>query len=77
MCELFIGVFVDCSLHGATSHTPRRTFTIKLADKDVGVLAELARHSSISVTQRYVDVNDAQMASAVDLLYWLSVHSLQ
>jgi integrase/recombinase XerD len=32
------------------------------------VLAELAGHSSISVTQRYIDVNDEQMANAVELL---------
>jgi integrase/recombinase XerD len=34
----------------------------------VRVLAELAGHSSISVTQRYIDVNDAQLARAVELL---------
>ena len=51
-------------------HTPRRTFITQLADKGVGVrvLAELAGHSSISVTQRYIDVNDAQLARAVELL---------
>ena len=51
-------------------HTPRRTFITQLANKGVvvRVLAELAGHSSISVTQRYIDVNDAQLASAVELL---------
>ena len=34
----------------------------------VRVLAELAGHSSIAVTQRYIDVNDEQMANAVELL---------
>ena len=70
MCQLFLTVFADCGLHGATSHTPRRTFITQLADKGVGVrvLAELAGHSSISVTQRYIDVNDAQLARAVELL---------
>jgi integrase/recombinase XerD len=34
----------------------------------VRVLAELAGHSGISVTQRYIDVNDSQLASAVELL---------
>jgi len=70
MCQLFLTVFADCGLRGATSHTPRRTFITQLANKGVGVrvLAELAGHSSISVTQRYIDVNDAQMARAVELL---------
>jgi hypothetical protein len=30
-------------------------------------LAELADHSSIAVTQRYIDVNEAQMKAAVEL----------
>jgi integrase/recombinase XerD len=34
----------------------------------VRVLAELVGHSSIAVTQRYIDVNDAQLARAVELL---------
>ena len=69
MCQLFLGVFADCG-RGATSHTPRRTFITRLANKGVGVrvLAELVGHSSISVTQRYIDVNDAQLARAVELL---------
>ena len=68
MCQLFLTVFADCGLRGATSHTPRRTFITQLANKGVGVLAELAGHSRISVNQRYIDVNDAQMARAVELL---------
>ena len=70
MCQLFLAVFADCGLRGATSHTPRRTFITQLANKGVGVrvLAELVGHSSISVTQRYIDVNDAQLARAVELL---------
>ena len=70
MCQLFLAEFAKCGLRGATSHTPRRTFITQLANKGVGarVLAELAGHSNISVTQRYIDVNDAQLARAVELL---------
>lgn len=32
------------------------------------MLAELAGHRSIQTTQRYIDVNDEQMANAVELL---------
>ena len=31
-------------------------------------LAELAEHSSIQTTQRYIDVNPQQMSAAVELL---------
>jgi integrase/recombinase XerD len=70
MCQLFLNVFSDCGLKGASSHTPRRTFITRLANKGIGVrvLAELAGHSSIAVTQRYIDVNDTQLAQAVELV---------
>jgi integrase/recombinase XerD len=68
MCQLFLTGVADCGLRGATLHTPRRTFITQLANKGVRVLAELAGHSGISVTQRYIDVNDSQLASAVELL---------
>ena len=37
MCQLFLTVFADCGLRGATSHTPRRTFITQLANKGVGM----------------------------------------
>jgi len=48
----------------------RRTFITELASKGVSVrvLAELAGHSSIQTTQRYIDVNPQQMTAAVELL---------
>jgi integrase len=48
----------------------RRTFITRLADKGIGVhvLAALAEHSSIAITQLYIDVNDEQLANAVELL---------
>ena len=70
MCQLFLNVFSDCGLKGASSHTPRRTFITRLANNVIGVhvLAELAGHSIIAVTQRYIDVNDTQLAQAVELV---------
>ncbi len=60
----------DCGLKGATSHSGRRTFITKLANAGINVrlLAELAGHKHISTTQRYIDVNDTQLAHAVELL---------
>jgi integrase/recombinase XerD len=70
MCQLFLNIYKACGLSDASSHSGRRTFITRLANKGVGVrvLAALAGHSSISVTQRYIDVNDVQLANAVELL---------
>lgn len=70
MCQLFLNIYKACGLSDASSHSGRRTFITRLANKGVGVrvLAALAGHCSIAVTQRYIDVNDAQLANAVELL---------
>ena len=57
-CQIFHSVFADFELRYATSHTPRRTFITQLANKGL-VFAELDGHNSISVTQSYIDMNDA------------------
>jgi integrase/recombinase XerD len=55
---------------GATSHSGRRTFITKLASKGVSAkaLMTLAGHKHLSTTQRYIEVNDAMLRAAVDLL---------
>ena len=70
MCQLFLNIYKACGLSDASSHSGRRTFITRLANKGVGVrgVAALAGHSSISTTQRYIDVNDTQLANAVELL---------
>ena len=47
----------------------RRNFIPNLAIKGIGmrVLASLAGHRSIAVTQKYIDVNDDMMRNAVEL----------
>jgi integrase/recombinase XerD len=47
----------------------RRSFITNLANKGIGVrmLASLAGHRSIAVTQKYIDVNDDMMRNAVEL----------
>lgn len=51
-------------------HSGRRSFITRLANKGINVrlLAALAGHSSIQVTQRYIDVNPDQLSAAVELL---------
>ena len=70
MCQLFLDIYKAVGLKDASSHSGRRTYITKLANKGVGVrlLAELAGHSHISTTQRYIDVNAEQLSEAVELL---------
>ena len=70
MCHLFKDIYEDCGIENASSHSGRRTFITNLASKGVGVrvLAALAGHASISTTQRYIDINDHQLRSAVELM---------
>lgn len=70
MCHLFKAIYETIGLVGASSHSGRRTFITVLASKGVSVrvLAALAGHSSISTTQRYIDVNDNQLRAAIQLL---------
>ncbi|EDM69598.1 Integrase [Roseobacter sp. AzwK-3b] len=70
MCQLFLDIYRAVGLRDASSHSGRRTYITRLANKGVGVrlLAELAGHSHISTTQRYIDVNVEQLSAAVELL---------
>lgn len=69
MCQLFLNIYKDCGIKGASSHSGRRTFITNLASKSVSVrvLAALAGHSSIQTTQKYIDINDTQLRNAVEL----------
>ena len=69
MCQLFLNIYAECGIEGASSHSGRRSLLTSLATKGVGVriLAEIAGHSSIMVTQRYLDANDEQIRAAVEL----------
>lgn len=70
LCQLFHKIYKDCQMSGATSHSGRRTFITKLADKGVGVrvLMALAGHKSIATTQRYIELNPTVMKAAVELI---------
>jgi integrase/recombinase XerD len=70
LCQLFHKIYKDAKMDGATSHSGRRTFITKLADKGVGVrvLMALAGHKSIATTQRYIELNPTVMKAAVELI---------
>jgi integrase/recombinase XerD len=70
MTQHFHHLFKAACIAGASSHSMRRTFITNLATKGIGVrvLASLAGHRSIAVTQRYIDVNDDMKRNAVELI---------
>ena len=69
MTQHFYWLFKNAGVAGASSHSMRRSFITTLASKGIGVrvLASLAGHKSIAVTQRYIDVNDDMLRKAVEL----------
>ena len=70
LTQNFFWLFKRAGIAGASSHSMRRTFITNLASKGIGVrvLASLAGHRSIAVTQRYIDVNDDMKRNAVELV---------
>ena len=70
MCQLFLDIYKAVGLKDASSHSGRRTYITRLANKGVGVrlLAELAGHSHIGTTQRYIDINIDQIKKVVELI---------
>jgi integrase/recombinase XerD len=69
-CQMFHYWYKDAKIEGASSHSGRRGFITNLANKGVHVriLQELAGHSSIAVTQKYIDVNQDKLRIAVEML---------
>jgi len=67
--QLLQRIYARAGIVGATSHSGRRSYLTKLADKGVSVfvLAQLAGHQHISTTQRYVSVSDTQLRNAAEL----------
>jgi len=70
LCQLFHKFYAGAGLTGASSHSGRRTFITKLADKGVGVrvIMALSGHRQLSTVQRYIDVNPLAMKAAVELV---------
>ena len=69
MCQLLLRIYDEAGFTDATSHSGRRSMITLLASKGISVrvLQTLAGHSSISTTQRYIDVNDQLLRAAVEL----------
>jgi integrase len=63
-----------CDIQGASSHSGRRTFItnaarkISLAGGSMRDIQQLARHSNLQITQRYVEANSAAQKAVVNML---------
>jgi integrase/recombinase XerD len=70
LTQWFHWAYKKAGISGASSHSGRRTFITNLASKGIGVrvLASLAGHRSIAITQAYIDVNDDMKRRAVELV---------
>lgn len=69
-CQMFHYWYKEAKIEGASSHSGRRGFLTALATKGVHarILMELAGHSSLSVTQKYIDVNHDKLRASVEML---------
>ena len=70
LSQTFKVIFNRANIDGATSHSGRRTFITRLANKGIGVrvLMALAGHKNLATTQLYIDVNDEMLKLAVNLM---------
>lgn len=68
--SLFRFLYQEAHIENASSHSGRRFFITALSEKGVSVrvIQELARHSSMSCTQRYIDVSVDKLKNAVELV---------
>ena len=68
--NLFRNLYQLANIPNASSHSGRRTFITNLSEKGIStrVIQELARHSAMVTTQRYIDVSDDKLKNAVDLI---------
>jgi integrase/recombinase XerD len=70
LAQHFHYMYKGANVDGASSHSGRRGFITNLANKGVSVrvLMELVGHSSMAVTQKYIDVNPKMLRASVELL---------
>ncbi|TXN42180.1 site-specific integrase [Methylobacterium sp. WL7] len=70
LCQLMRGLYDQAGLDGGSSHSGRRWFITRLAHAGISpkAIMMLAGHRHLSTTQRYIDVNDEMMRSAVETL---------
>ena len=70
LTQHFFWLYKRSGVINASSHSGRKTFLTSLSSKGISVfvLASLAGHKSIAVTQQYIDTNDDIKRNAVELI---------
>lgn len=70
LTQYFHYLYRNAGIEGASSHSGRRSFITSIASKGVSVrvLMSLAGHKHLGTTQKYIDVNDDLLRSAVELI---------
>ena len=70
MCQLFMDIYRQCGIEGASSHSGRRTALSAMVDKaiNIKIIATIAGHSDIRTTSRYLSVTDKQLRNAIELV---------
>lgn len=70
LTQYFHYLYRRAGIDGASSHSGRRSFITSIAAKGVSVrvLMSLAGHRHLGTTQKYIDVNDDLLRSAVELI---------
>jgi len=68
--NLFKRIYQLARIDGASSHSGRRQFVTQLADRGINarLVQVLARHKHLSTAQRYIDVNEITLRSAIELI---------
>lgn len=68
--NLFAVLYSAAGITGASSHSGRRQYVTGLADKGINprVIQVLVRHRHLNTTMHYIDVNDAKLRKAVELV---------
>ena len=66
--NLFRQLYDLANIQQASSHSGRRTYISQLANNGIAVpiIQKLARHSSLSATQRYIEVDESKLFNAVN-----------
>jgi integrase/recombinase XerD len=70
LTHIVSGLYKQAGYDGATSHSGRRGFLTRLSEKGVSVrvMMQLAGHSQMSTTQRYIDTRPDMLRNAVELI---------
>ena len=70
LVQVFGRLYDGCGLNAASSHSMRRTFCTRLAERGtaIHIIAALAGHRNVATTMVYLTANENMMRNAVELV---------